>query len=148
MVALWMELRDASVRLSRPDVREAIDACFAANAGRIGNGLATSVSSKGPISSALLGLYVLVLAMAYCGALHRAIHTDAGSAEHQCAVTLLSHGQIDASETGASVFVPLRSVQTAELSPVFQASNDHSLLPARGPPSFVSSSPVAGQGQV
>lgn len=48
-----------------------------------------------PVLAALLvGIALLLDAMAVCPALHELIHKDAGKADHHCAVTLLAQGKM------------------------------------------------------
>jgi hypothetical protein len=62
--------------------------------------------SRAIIAWALTALVLLLNAMAVSPALHAMVHADAGDTQHQCAVTLFAHGQVDA----ASVDVPIASL--------------------------------------
>ena len=63
----------------------------------------------GRILAAFLALQILFLsAMAASPTLHRAIHHDADSSDHECAVTLFVHGQVN-----AGVTVPVVAVVAA-----------------------------------
>ena len=44
----------------------------------------------------LLGVFLFGLALTYSESLHQRVHADAGKPGHQCVVTLLAAGQIDA----------------------------------------------------
>jgi len=87
------------------------------------------------LASVLTGLVLLLNAMTVSPSLHEWFHADAGKADHECAVTLFAHGQVDS----ASVAVPLvaslaffQTVPTVEIS-VFRPAIDD--LPAgRAPP--------------
>ena len=61
---------------------------------------------KAIIASLLAGLVLLLDAMAACPQLHELIHNDAGSAEHQCAVTLFAHGQVDSAAVEVAAVAP------------------------------------------
>jgi hypothetical protein len=85
----------------------------------------------------LLALFLSVLALANSAALHKAIHPNAGKADHECAVTLLASGQIHvmASETAPVIaaillFLCLRETPAAIRRLV-------QLPPSRGPPAFL-----------
>lgn len=83
----------------------------------------------------LLGLFLFVLAMAQSGTLHRLLHADSGTAEHQCAVTLLANGQVDVAVSE----VPAASLPVLVVAPAMPAAQifvtvDYSLLPGRAPP--------------
>jgi hypothetical protein len=55
----------------------------------------------------LLALFLSVLAVADVSSLHKALHPNAGSPDHQCAAKLLSSGQV---HTAASDAVPFFAV--------------------------------------
>lgn len=87
------------------------------------------------IASLLVGIVLLLDAMAACPALHELIHKDAGNADHECAVTMFAHGKVDSVSVEAAVsesqaFVAIFSpVEISTFSPAI----GH--LPAgRGPP--------------
>jgi hypothetical protein len=68
--------------------------------------------------------------------LHKLIHPDADSADHECAVTMLAHGQVNASVAPpvliafvAAIFFLLPLLQSAVFS-----SFDYRLCPSRAPP--------------
>jgi hypothetical protein len=90
---------------------------------------------KAVIASLLVGVVLLLDAMAACPSLHELIHKDAGRADHECAVTMFAHGKVDS----VSVEVPVAAPQTfvivlpsVEFS-IFSPAIDH--LPAgRAPP--------------
>jgi hypothetical protein len=67
----------------------------------------------------LIGLVLLLNAMAASPALHELIHSDAAESGHQCAVTLFAHGQVDS----ASVDVPIADLLTlVETVPLVEVS--------------------------
>lgn len=92
------------------------------------------------ISSLLaLVLYLVVQAFAASPSLHHFIHHDADQADHQCAVTLLSHGQVALTPTEVSVPVPIRLLGELTLPTVpVLGTVEYRLLPERAPPSHLS----------
>jgi hypothetical protein len=86
---------------------------------------------------ALLSLFLFVLGMAQFESLHRAIHCDAAQPEHQCAVTLIQSGQIDAPTSAAApVSIPVQAAAQPVPEVVFVSPPAFSLLPSRGPPAL------------
>ena len=85
-------------------------------------------------------LVLLLNALAASPSLHELFHPDAGKVEHQCAVTLFAHGQVD---SAAVDLTPAAVVASIQLSPrleisVFTPAIEN--LPAgRAPPVSVSS---------
>jgi len=96
---------------------------------------------KRSVAGLMLFLWLLTTAMAVCPALHELIHKDADDPHHQCAVTVVIHGNFLSSDTTPVNVVP---VQTVEIS---SASFVSVLLPAisyrpdfgRAPPASFSS---------
>lgn len=83
----------------------------------------------------LLGLFLFVLAMAQFGALHRVLHADSGTPEHQCAVTLLANGHVDVAVSEVPVaFLPVLAAASVMPSVQSFVTVDYSLLPGRAPP--------------
>jgi hypothetical protein len=96
--------------------------------------------AKSAIAGLLLVSWLFTTAMAACPALHEYFHHDAGSPDHQCAVTLFTHGQLMTADTAPvlAVFVLLMVfgvplVKLAEFSSV-----DLRLGFGRAPPHFFS----------
>jgi hypothetical protein len=86
-------------------------------------------------SALLLGLFLSLQAMAVLPALHALVHPDASDPAHECAVTLFSHGQVDASSTIVpAICAPASLVFTESLPGIIFVSTDVRLLPGRGPP--------------
>ena len=85
--------------------------------------------------SLLLGLFLFGLALTYSESLHHRLHADAGKPGHQCVVTLLATGQIDAVPAAISVQPSSGAVSLFAWpgTPVFE-SPSYSLPPGRGPP--------------
>jgi hypothetical protein len=60
----------------------------------------------------LTGIVLLLSAMAASPALHEWFHSDASDAQHQCAVTMFAHGQMDSGALDVPVVAPLSMVAT------------------------------------
>jgi hypothetical protein len=86
-----------------------------------------------------LGVFLLLQTMVVFPELHALIHSDAADSNHNCAVTLFTHGQVHGADAAVPVVRPepvalfIQSLREA----VF-VSTDVRLLPGRGPPSFPS----------
>jgi hypothetical protein len=65
------------------------------------------------LAALLVGIILLLDAMAACPALHEMIHKDADKAEHHCAVTTLEHGKIESASCEIVVPEPALLVETA-----------------------------------
>ena len=86
-------------------------------------------------SALLLGLFLSLQAMAVLPALHALVHHDASEPGHECAVTLFSHGQVDASTTTVPVVCAPAPLVFSQSPPgIIFVSTDVRLLPGRGPP--------------
>ena len=102
------------------------------------SGLEKIVSrAKGPLSAALILSLLFVQTLVGSSALHSDVHSDAAEPSHECAVTLLSNGQVDVSEPIlalpiAPVFTELREIAPA---PFIEAASRF-LPSSRGPPSL------------
>src|SRR5579859_6957266 len=95
-------------------------------------------TAKAAGSLLCLLLFVFLQALAVSPELHRAFHHDANRADHQCAVTMLSHGQVHAATTAtpvisAPVFVSEIPAQAVSASVMV----DNLLPPGRGPPASI-----------
>lgn len=90
------------------------------------------------LASLLVGMILLLDAMAACPALHELIHHDADKCDHHCAATMFAQGKVDS----AAIDVPLPTATVCiESAPrvkfsVFSASVDD-FPPSRGPPSLL-----------
>jgi hypothetical protein len=94
--------------------------------------------NKPLIAGLLLGMFLLVLAMAQSWALHRLVHPDAGRPGHKCAVTLLTDGQVDAASEDLQVTItPMVAIPSVRPAALLLAAVDYSLLPSRGPPALL-----------
>lgn len=68
--------------------------------------------------------------------LHHLVHSDSSRPDHECAITLLAHGQVNSSETTVPLVRPDSvTVLTQSLPQAAFVSTDVRLLPGRGPPS-------------
>jgi hypothetical protein len=86
-------------------------------------------------SAFLLVLLLSLQALVTFPSLHAWVHPDAGDPDHECAVTLFSHGQVDASAAVPPIFYAPQQVTFSAVSPkVIFVSADIRLLPSRGPP--------------
>ncbi len=82
-----------------------------------------------------LALILTLSLLASCPSLHKFVHKDADDAGHECAVTLFSHGQIDASPAVVHMFcAPAHQIFIPSRPCIIFVSADVRLLPGRGPP--------------
>ena len=87
------------------------------------------------IASVLTGIVLLLNAMAASPTLHEWFHSDAGNAQHQCAVTLFAHGQVDSAAADVPVLALLALVETVPSVEILVFSPAIESLPAgRAPP--------------
>jgi hypothetical protein len=92
---------------------------------------------KQGISAFLLGLFLSLQAMVVFPALHAMVHHDAGDPDHECAVTLFCHGNVEAATTAVPVFCAPAGIIFSQPRPeTIFVSPDFRLLPGRGPPVF------------
>ena len=88
----------------------------------------------------LAGLVLLLDAMAASPTLHEWIHSDAGSTDHQCVVTLFAHGQVDSATVDVSPIAQTVSVAAAlQIAFSIFAPAIENLPAERAPPVSVSS---------
>jgi hypothetical protein len=82
-----------------------------------------------------MALILALSLLAACPTLHKSIHKDADNTSHECAVTLFSHGQVDATSAAAPVFCAPAQLIFCQTPPrIIFVSTDIRLLPGRGPP--------------
>ena len=92
-------------------------------------------SKRRCVSALLLAVFLSLQAMAALPALHAFVHHDSSDPNHECAVTLLLHGQVDASSAATPVFVAPQILSVVPDAPeAIFVSADLRLLPSRGPP--------------
>ena len=84
----------------------------------------------------LLVAFVLLLnALAASPTLHEFFHADASNPEHQCAVTLFAHGQIDSAVVEVAAVAPSAPIEIFSLSSVSVFHSPAAILPpGRAPP--------------
>jgi hypothetical protein len=85
-----------------------------------------------------LVLFLFVLAMATSESLHRALHHDADEPNHQCAVTMLHAGQVNAPTADAPIIRPQPITSALPvIESFFVASEVFYLPPSCGPPALL-----------
>jgi hypothetical protein len=67
---------------------------------------------KSSLTALLIGLILLLNAMAACPALHEMIHKDADKAGHDCAVTMFAHGKVESASVDVPVTVATTPIET------------------------------------
>jgi hypothetical protein len=82
-------------------------------------------------------LFAALQLLATSEPLHKALHSDAGTPAHHCAVTLLTHGQVSApaAAVALAVFVATLLFSLPLLKSAAFSSSDYRLSPSRAPPS-------------
>jgi hypothetical protein len=87
----------------------------------------------------LIGLVSLLNLMAVAPALHQAIHHDAGRADHDCAVTMFAHGNVELATCDIPVVMPTIGITTTPLLELSVFSTAIENLPfGRAPPAVFS----------
>lgn len=91
--------------------------------------------SQSAVSACLTALLLLQMTMAAWEPLHKFFHKDADEPGHECSVTMLAHGQVDASVVDVPRVLPVTVIETTPpvLLSVFSATFE-GLPPGRGPP--------------
>ena len=88
----------------------------------------------------LIGLVLLLDVMAAAPRLHELVHHDADRASHQCAVTLFSHGKVEAAAPVVYVVAPTVAVTTIRHLELSVSDTAVEFLPpGRAPPAVASS---------
>jgi hypothetical protein len=89
-----------------------------------------------PSLALLLAALVLLLnLLAASPSLHERFHSDAGHAEHQCAVTLFAHGQTDSAVVEVTAVLPVTADEFLPLVSVSLTAAPMAMLPpGRAPP--------------
>jgi len=89
------------------------------------------------VSAAVMAfLFLVLIAFAASPALHQAIHTDANDAHHHCAITALTHGQVDVPSADISAVAPNECIQpSCPVTVSFPGTTRELLPPGRAPPS-------------
>lgn len=94
---------------------------------------------KPALAALLVGMILLLDAMAACPALHELIHKDADKPGHHCAVTMFMHGKVESASVEVPVSaatVPIAAAPQNEFS-VFSPAIQN-LPQGRAPPSIAS----------
>lgn len=87
------------------------------------------------VAAFMLLLFVGVHLVAESHELHHALHHDAASSEHQCAVTALTNGQIDCTPAAVAVSAPVVTLEARQnFSESHLALTPCRLLAGRAPP--------------
>jgi hypothetical protein len=87
----------------------------------------------------LLGLFLSVLAVSTSATLHRFFHPNAAQAEHSCAATMMSSGQVDAAPSlVVAPVVPLIPLVVDQREISFPSVVSFNLSLSRGPPALLS----------
>ncbi len=93
--------------------------------------------SKSAVSIGLTLVVFLQLAMGAWQPLHKYFHQDADQAGHECAVTLFTHGQVDASAVDVPLVLPAAIIEISAPAPLsFVSPIIPKLPPGRGPPAL------------
>lgn len=94
---------------------------------------------KPALAALLVGIILLIDAMAACPALHEWLHKGADSPDHHCAVTLLAHGKVSAAHCEIVIPPPTEVVQTVRYFSISVFSPAIENLPhGRAPPALSS----------
>jgi hypothetical protein len=93
------------------------------------------------LAALLVGLVLLLNAMAALPALHELIHKDADEAGHECAVTLFAHGHVESAAVDVPVVLPAIFVETTPLTafPFFSSVVENLPLGRAPPPVWIAS---------
>jgi hypothetical protein len=97
----------------------------------------TTLFLRSRIPLGMLGIFVVLLLnlLAASPGLHQLVHADANAPEHQCAITLFAHGQVNSPVTDAPVALPAGIVETLSQYSVLIPNARAALLPPeRAPP--------------
>lgn len=90
---------------------------------------------KPVLAIALVGVVLLLAAIAACPELHELIHHDAGKPDHECAVTMFVHGQVDSAVCEIIIPLPTGSIEIVRYFSVSVFSPAiENLPPGRAPP--------------
>jgi len=96
---------------------------------------------KSSLAALLVGMILLLDAMAACHDLHELIHKDAGRADHDCAVTMFAHGKVESASVDVPVTGAVISIETTpQIVFSFSGTAIENLPLGRAPP--VVSSPT------
>jgi hypothetical protein len=83
----------------------------------------------------VLALYLFVVALAASPELHHLFNHGADDPDHQCAATVIAHGQVDAAPAAVVVIIPFSTcLQSPAVAPQPIAAADFWLPLERAPP--------------
>ena len=92
------------------------------------------------LAALLVGLVLLLNAMAACPALHELIHKDADEHDHHCAVTMFAHGQVETTTCDIPIITAAISIEiTPQTGFSFFSAAIENLPQGRAPPAVISS---------
>ncbi|MGA2854335.1 MAG: hypothetical protein ABSE90_09440 [Verrucomicrobiota bacterium] len=93
---------------------------------------------KSSLAASLVGMILLLNAMAASPALHELIHKDANKANHDCAVTMFAHGKVESAGVDVPVLVATTPIEAAPriVFSVFSATIEN-LPQGRAPPAVL-----------
>jgi hypothetical protein len=92
---------------------------------------------KPALAALLVGIILLLDAMAACPALHEMIHHDAGKEDHDCAVTMLAAGKMDSAICVIIISPPPVSIEiTRQFTISVFSPAIENLPPGRAPPAL------------
>ncbi len=92
---------------------------------------------KPALAALLVGIVLLLDAMAACPALHEMIHKDAGKEDHDCAVTMLALGKMDSAVCDIIIPPPPVLIETTRYFTISAFSPAIGNLPqGRAPPAL------------
>ena len=92
------------------------------------------------IALLLVGVVLLLDAMAACHSLHEWIHNDADKPGHECAVTMFAHGKVESATVEVPAIVPAAPIESSPqiINSVFSTTIENLPL-GRAPPAVISS---------
>jgi hypothetical protein len=83
----------------------------------------------------LIGMILLLDAMAACHELHELIHKDADEHSHDCAVTMFSHGKVESETVDVPIAAAVISMEaTPQIKFFILSTTTENLLHGRAPP--------------
>ena len=92
------------------------------------------------IAHLLVGMVLLLNAMAACPALHGLIHKDADKPGHECAVTMFAHGKVESATVEVPAIVAAASIEsTPQIEFSVFSTTIENLPQGRAPPAVFSS---------
>lgn len=91
--------------------------------------------SRIPLGILWVFVVLLLNLLAASPSLHQLVHADANNPDHQCAITLFVHGQVDSPVTDTLATMPVGVIEIRPQSSVLNPDAQVALLPpGRAPP--------------